>query len=325
VLHTPLCDLLGIEVPVLQAPVGPWTSPELAAAVSEAGGLGRLMVSGRPLDAVRADLDRTARLTRRPWGVNQVLRMFDEEAFALTLQAAAGPVWFALGRPGPLVARAHERGLRVIHQVHTVEQAVQAAEDGVDVVIAQGGEAGGFGGEISTLALVPQVVDAVAPLPVVAAGGIADGRGLAAALALGAQGVNVGTRFLATPEARSSEAWRRGIVAARAEDAVKAAFVNDVMPPGPDVYPTLPRVLRVPFVEEWNARRPEVAAHADALRSRLQAGLAAGEVDDLLPFAGQSAGLIDEVRPAAAVVREMVLEAERALRHASGVPAVQAS
>ena len=141
------------------------------------------------------------------------------------------------------------------------------------MIIAQGSEAGGFGGFVSTMALVPQVADAVAPTPVVAAGGIADGRGLAAAIVLGAQGINIGTRFLAATEAAVPESWQQRILAARSEDAVKVEFVDEAFPPGDEgSYPAQPRVLRTPFVDEWNngdtkrRRRPSSCAPNFALR-----------------------------------------------------------
>jgi enoyl-[acyl-carrier protein] reductase II len=185
-LHTPLCDLLGIEYPIIQASLGPWTSVELVAAVSNAGGLGSLGTALRSAEEIKKQIARTRELTERPFVVNHTLRPLNEEAFAVTLEARPPIISFALGDPGNLVKRAHDVGILFIQQVSTVQQAREAAERGVDVIIAQGGEAGGFGGTVGAITLIPQVVDAVSPLPVVAAGGIADGRGLAAALLLGA-------------------------------------------------------------------------------------------------------------------------------------------
>ena len=155
--------------------------------------------------------------------------MLNEEAFALTLDAKPSCISFALADPGTLVQRAHDAGILVLHQVTTVQQARQAAEHGVDVIIAQGSEAGGFGGTVAGLALIPQVVDAVRPIPVIAAGGIADGRGLAAALVLGAQGINMGTRFLAAREASISAGWQQAILVAASEEAVKVEGWTDLM------------------------------------------------------------------------------------------------
>jgi nitronate monooxygenase/enoyl-[acyl-carrier protein] reductase II len=291
---------------------------ELAAAVSNAGALGSLATNVRSADTVREDMRRLRAATDRPFAVNHTLRPFDEEAFAATLEEPPAVVSFALGHRRELVERAHEAGALFMQQVHTVEQANAAAESGVDVIVAQGGEAGGFGGFVSTMALVPQVVDAAAPIPVVAAGGIADGRGLAAALALGAQGANIGTRFLAAVESGTPEAFRRAIVSASSEDSVKVEFADEVFPPAAEGgYGTLPRVLESPFVEEWNRRRDEVAAEAPRLREELMQALMEGRAHEVVPFSGQTAGMIVDVLPAAEIVRKIVDGAETALRSAS--------
>lgn len=267
-LRTPLCDLLGIEFPVIQAGMGPFTAAELVAAVCNAGGLGSLGASQRPVDDLRRQLALTRTLTDRPFAVNHLVPTLNEEAFALTLEAQPPIISLALGDPGDLVKRAHDVGILVIQQVHTVKHARQAAEREVDVIIAQGGEAGGFGGMVAALALLPQVVDAVRPIPVVAAGGIADGRGLAAALVLGAQGVNIGTRFLASVEAPISAGWKQAILAAESEDVVKVEVWNDIIPlPGGGGYGTVPRALRTPFIEEWQQRRNDAKREAERLQS----------------------------------------------------------
>jgi len=316
-LRTPFCDLVGIEHPIVQASFGPWSTVELTAAVSNAGGLGSYGTAMRPFDVVRRDLEQLRELTDRPFAVNHALRPLNEEVFALSLEAEPRVVSLALGLSEDLVERTHERGAVLVQQVHTVEQARRAAEIGVDVIIAQGSEAAGFGGTVSSLALLPQVVDAVSPVPVLASGGIADGRGLAAALLLGAQGVNIGTRFLASVEAGVGEDWKAGILAAASEDAVKVEFSDVVFPPpGGDGFETAPRVLRTPFVDEWNRRSDEAARHADELRSELMAALQAGRAHELIPFTGQTAGLIRSVKPAAEIVRGLVADAERVLRHA---------
>jgi nitronate monooxygenase/enoyl-[acyl-carrier protein] reductase II len=166
------------------------------------------------------------------------------------------------------------------------------------------------------MALVPQVVDAVSPIPVVAAGGIADGRGLAAALVLGAQGVNIGTRFLACTEADTiAEAWKRAIIEARSEDAIKMEFARDVIPAPPGAYPDpIPRVLRVPFVEKWNAALEDARANADSLAKEAIGALKQGRGHEYVPFTGQTAGMIRDVTPAAEIVRRMVSEAEETLQ-----------
>lgn len=313
-IRTPLCDLLGIEYPIVQASLGPWTSVELVAAVSNAGGLGSLGTALRSAEEHGGELACVRELTDQPFAVNHTIRPFDEEVFALTLKARPRLVSFALGDPGDLVKRAHDAGIIFMQQIHTVEQARQAVESGVDVIIAQGSEAGGFGGTVGAMALVPQVVDAVSPVPVVAAGGIADGRGLAAALALGAQGVNVGTRFVASAEAAAvGDDWKRAILAAESEDAVKVEFANYVFPPPSREggYGTLPRTLRTPFVEKWNRRRDEAKREAERLSRELLTAVRQGRGHELVPFTGQSAGMIHEILPASEIVRRMVAEAER--------------
>ena len=315
-LRTPFCELFDIEAPVLQAAIWPATSPELVAAVSGAGALGTVAAVFSTGDALREQIERVRSLTERPFVVNHVVPNFDEEAFQATLEARPAAVSFALGHPGPLVERVHAAGSRVIHQVHTVAQARDAAELGVDVVIAQGSEAGGQGmvAGVGTMALVPQVVDAVEPIPVLAAGGVADGRGLAAALALGAAGANVGTRFLASEEASTDEGWQRQIVAAESDEAVRFEAWSAIMPPrAPGAYDVVPRVIRTDFVREWESRPAEAASEADRLRAEIMGSIREGRTHEIVPFAGQTTGLIKDVQPAAAIVGDLVAEAERAL------------
>jgi enoyl-[acyl-carrier protein] reductase II len=322
-MRTPLCDLFGIEFPVIQAPFGQWTSPPLVAAVSNAGALGSLGASGRPAHELRRDLEQIRQLTTKPFAVNHITRTFDEEAFAATLEAAPAVVSFALGDPGKIVERAHAAGSVFMQQVHTVEQARLAAERGVDVVIAQGTEAGGFGGGVAGLALVPQVVDAVSPIPVVAAGGIADGRGLAAALVLGAHGVSVGTRFLACSDAeRVSNDWKQRIVAAESEEAIKLELWNDVFVPAEPSWETTPRALRTAFIDEWSRSATETAYEPERVAAEIERASKDARLHELAPFSGQTVGLIREILPAAEIVRSMVASAENALGAAamSGVP-----
>ena len=316
-LRTRLCSLFGIEYPIVQAATGPFTSAELVAAVSNAGGLGSLGTGLRPVEDVRQHLVRIRRLTDKPFAVNYTLAQLNEEMFALILEAKPPIISFALGDPGELVKRAHAIGSLVMHQVTTVQQAKEAAEGGVDIIVAQGGEAGGFGGTVAALALIPQVVYAVRPIPVVAAGGIADGRGLAAALVLGAQGINIGTRFLASVEAPISEAWKQAIIAAESEDAVKVEVWNDIFPPRKSAYDTVPRALRTPFIEKWQEHRGDAKAEAERLRNEVISAIQQGKMEEFVPWIGQTAGLVHEVLPAAEIVKRMMTEAEEALRGAA--------
>ena len=232
-LRTPFCEQFGVEHPIIQAPIWPAASPELAGAVCNAGGLGSIAAVFGSAERVREHLERVRELTDRPFAVNHVVPFLNEDAFAYTLEARPAVISTSLGDPGDLVKRAHDAGARVIHQVHTVQQAEEAAERGVDAIVAQGSEAGGQGLAlgVGTMVLVPQVVDAVSPIPVLAAGGVADGRGLAAALVLGAQGVNIGTRFVASEEASSDDAWRQRLLSSSSEDVVRFEEWQEIFPP----------------------------------------------------------------------------------------------
>ncbi|MGH2615908.1 MAG: NAD(P)H-dependent flavin oxidoreductase [Thermomicrobiales bacterium] len=316
-LRTPLCDLLGIEYPIVQGAIWPATSPELVAAVSNAGALGSIGAIFASAEQLRPQIERVRQLTDRPFAVNHVVPMLNEEAFALTIAAKPAVISFALGDPGDLVARAHESGAKVIHQVHTAQQARQAAQRGVDAIIAQGGEAGGQGlvQGPSTMVLVPQVVDAVDPIPVLAAGGIADGRGLAAALVLGAQGANIGTRFLASHESSAPEVWKQAILSTESEDAVRFEVWEKIMPAAGDAaYDTVPRVLRTAFVDAWRDRPDDAKREAERLRGEIMQALREGRAHELVPFSGQTAGLVREILPAAEIVNRIVRDAEQALR-----------
>ena len=295
-LKTPLCDLFGIEVPIILAPMGSCTSAELAAAVSNQGGLGGIGTLFRTTAAIKRDIEAVKGLTNRHYAINHIPQMLDAEAFRWTLEARPRVISFALGDPGDLIKQVHDVGSLVMLQVTTVAQAVAAAERGVDAIIAQGGEAGGYGGVVSTMALVPQVVDAVAPIPVVAAGGIYDGRGIAAALMLGAAGVNLGTRFITSDEAPVSDEWKQAIARAKSEGAIKADVLNDIVPlPGTAGFGTVLRSLRTPFLVEWNATREEARRERDRLREHVVSTHQAGRQHATLLTAGQTAGGIAQL------------------------------
>ena len=313
-LKTRLCDVFGIEVPIILAPMGTCTSAEFAAAVSNEGGLGGIGSLFRSTAAVKRDIDTIKRLTSRPFAINHIPQALDAEAFRYTLDARPPVISFALDDPGDMVRQAHDVGSRVMLQVTTVAQAVRAAERGVDVIIAQGGEFGGYCGEVSTMALVPQVVDAVSPIPVVAAGGIFDGRGIAAALMLGAAGVNLGTRFIASIEAPAPNEWKEAITAAQSEDVIKVDVLNDISPiPGTKGFPTIPRSLRTAFLSEWSAKREEARRERDRLRGQIVSTTQAGRQHECILWAGQTAGGISEILPVATIMRRLIAETEAAL------------
>jgi len=306
-LQTPVCDLLGIQLPIFQAGMSSYTTPELVAAVSNAGGLGIIGGLSREPDELREEIRRVRELTSRPFGVNHVISQIDPDAIELTIELRVPILSLAWGRAGEIVLRAHDAGIKVIHQVNTPEEAGRAASDGADVIVAQGGEGGGHVGAMSTLALVPQVVDVVNGVPVLAAGGIADGRGLAAVLMLGAQGALIGTRFLAAPEASGRGHSKDAILNALGSQTVASKFFDDVLGlrwPG-----ALVRSIRNPLLDRWAQRQQDWALAADQIRPSLEAALAAGD----FVLAGQAAGLIHDIVPAGQLVARIVREAEALL------------
>ncbi|MBM3926425.1 MAG: nitronate monooxygenase [SAR202 cluster bacterium] len=317
-MRTPLCDLLGTEFPIIQAGMGSFTSAELVAAVSNAGGLGSLGASARSIASLKEELARVRELTERPFAVNHTVRYLNKEVFAVTLEAKPALISFAIDSPGELVQQAHDAGIRVMLQVPTAAAAREAVSLGVDVIVAQGAEAGGgFGGLVATLALLPQVVDIAGSTPVVAAGGIADGRGLAAALTLGAQGISIGTRFLASVECPINSQWKRDIVAAQSEDTLKFEPWNDIFPAPADGYHVIPRVLSSSFVKEWMNRRDDARRESERLQEQIGTAIERGTWGELLPFTGQTAGFIHEVLPAGEIVRRIMAEASESLKAAT--------
>ena len=320
-IHTSVCDLLGIDTPIIQAGMGPFTSAELAAAVSNAGGLGSLGATARSAADFRSQLARTRDLTNHSFAVNFTLAPFppNAEAFAAAIEARPRLVSFAMGDPGDFARRAHDAGCLVMHQVTTRKQAEQAVTLKADVIVAQGSEAGGFGGFVSGLALVPQVVDVAGAIPVIAAGGIADGRGLAAALMLGAQGINIGTRYLTSVEAPIAEDWKRALLTADSEETLKFDVWHEVFPLTGGAYEVAPRMLQSPFTDAWHGRHDDARGKAKELQDEIIAAISAGELGKLFPFAGQTVGMINEILPAAEITQRIVAEAEAVLRQAARV------
>lgn len=258
------------------------------------------------------------KLTNRHFAINHIPQPLDPEAFRYTLEAKPRVISFTLANPGDLVRQAHDVGSLAMLQVTTVSQAAQGAELGVDVIIAQGSELGGYCGDVSTTALVPQVVDAVSRIPVVASGGIFDGLGIAAALMLGAAGVNLGTRFIASKEAPAPERWKQAIAAAKSEDAIKVEVLNDISPlPGTAGFGTVLRSLHTDFLDEWSAKRNEARRERDRLKQEIVSTTQAGRPDATLLTAGQTAGGIKDIPQVAEIMRRLVAETEAALRKAA--------
>ena len=314
-IRTAFTELVGIEHPVVSAGMGGGAAGgELAGAVSEAGGLGIVGASWLTAETMRAEVERARELTSKPIGVN--LLLFGNEALiepVLELEPAVFSTAWARDDQdlAAIFARAHESGAKVMHMVTTLPDAVAAAEAGADVIVAQGTEGGGHVGEIGTTVLVRQAAKALAQVPVLAAGGLADGAGLAAALALGADGILMGTRFIATDECALAPFDKEGLVASDGHDTIVTS-VHDTFS-GRDWPGAWSRGPRNRFVEEWLGREPELRRRRKHVREQLIAAEKRGDHDYWLMWFGQSAGLVDAVQPAGDVVREIVAEAERIL------------
>jgi enoyl-[acyl-carrier protein] reductase II len=305
-IWTPLCDLLGIEHPIVQGGMAWVATPELAAAVSNAGGLGIVGAGNAPPEVIRRDLRRARQLTDRPFGANVPLFTAGaEEALQVFLDERVAVVTTGGGNPGPFLGPLQRAGIRVIPVVASVALARRMARMGVDAVIAEGMESGGHIGDVSTLALVPQVVDAV-DVPVIAAGGIADGRGMAAALALGAVGIQMGTRFICTSESPAHPNYKRRIV---------EAHDRSTMVTGQSLgHPV--RSLRGPFAHHFEELERAGASDADILAfgsGSLRAAVVDGDAERGTMMSGQSAGLIHDVVPVGELLSRIVAETEATL------------
>jgi nitronate monooxygenase len=325
-LHTRICDLFGIELPIVSAGMGGVAGAELAAAVSQAGGLGTLGLAPFSREGIRSEIAAAQALTRRPLAANLLVPFLRPGIVETVSEFALAAVTFFWGDPRDHVEAIdtlHKTGTRVIWQCGATEEARWARDAGADAIMAQGFEAGGHvRGQITTLALIPEMRDALADIPLIAAGGIADGRGLVAALALGADGAALGTRFLASVEAAAHPAYKERIVRAHAQDTIHTTLFDIGWPDAPH------RVLRTDVVNEWErAGRPasgtrpgEGATVVSMRRADVEVPLVnytvmpptdytEGEIDRLAFYAGQSCSLVNEILPAGEIVRRIAAEA----------------
>lgn len=324
-LSTRLTGLLKISAPIMQAPIGSCSGPELAAAVSNAGGLGMLALSWDTLEGCRRKIKSTEQLTKAPFGINLVLAWDQSERLETCLEAGASIVSLFWGDAKPYLPAIHSVGAKAIVVVGNAQEAKRASDLGADMVLCQGFEAGGHVcGEVGSAALVPAVVDAVDPLPVIAAGGFGDGRGLVAALSLGASGICMGTRFLATEESRAHQLFKERIVQARAEDCVYTNLFDGGWENAPH------RVLRNSTIATWerSGRPPRGKRPGEGdLIGTIKNGKSIYRYDDMPPlqgmdgnweacalYAGQSAGVVRSIKPAAAVVDDVMREASEIIR-----------
>jgi enoyl-[acyl-carrier protein] reductase II len=311
-LHTPLCDLLGVKHPIMLAGMGGVSYAELAAAVSNAGGYGVLGMAGRGPDFIREQMRQVRKLTDKPFGVDLLAASPDSLVASVDVIIEEGASAFVagLGVPMPILEKLKKAGLKVMVVCGAVKHAVKAEQAGCDAVICQGGEGGGHTGLVGTMPLVAQAVETV-KVPVVAAGGLYDGRGLAAALCLGATGVWMGTRFIASQEAHAGELYREVILEASDEDTVRTrSYSGKPM-----------RVKKNLWVEDWESRAGEIQPFPQQAILSSRAGVMGGiggQVEGLDPdrsaFAmGQSAGGIHDVLPAGEIVKRILAEADAAL------------
>jgi nitronate monooxygenase len=326
---TTLTTSLGIRVPIIQAPIGSFSCPELAAAVSEAGGLGTLALSWDSLETCRRKIEQTQMATRAPFGINLVLEWDQMGRLDACLEAGVRVISFFWGDAGPYISRVGESNVKVLVIVGSSEEARRAVDAGANIIVCQGFEAGGhIRGLTGSIALIPAVVEAISPVPVVAAGGLADGRGLAAALALGAAGVWMGTRFSASAESRAHDNFKKKLVSAKENETDYLTLFDGNWPNAPH------RVLRNSTVKAWReANCPESGARPNERQviGRRPDGTEILRYDDTPPiagmqgdweacalYAGESAGLIHQIQPAAAIVHEIVRDAKQTISRLAG-------
>jgi enoyl-[acyl-carrier protein] reductase II len=311
-LHTPLCDLLGIEHPVMLAGMGGVSFANVCAAVSEAGGFGTLGMASQEPEFIRAQMREVKKLTKKPFGVDLLAARPEtlEAAVDIMIEEGAKAFISGLGVPVGIMDRLKKGGVLVMNMCGTVAHARKGEEAGVDAVVAQGGEGGGHTGDVAGMALIPQVVDAV-KVPVIAAGAIMDGRGLAAALSFGACGVWMGTRFIASKEANAGPMYHQMLLDAHETDTVRTRCYS-----GKPM-----RVKKNDYTIDWEKRPQDLKPFpAQAIMSR-QNGVMGGLTGALqghdakrscFPM-GQGAGAIHEILPAGEIVRRTVAEAEACL------------
>ena len=323
-LRTRVCDLFGIDLPIINAGMGGVALAPLAAAVSEAGGMGTIALAGFTPEAMLSEISEARALTSKPLGVNLLIPFLRDGVFKLIAKAPVDAVTLFWGHPSEVIPRAKADGIRrVIWQCGSAAEALEAKRAGADAIIAQGFEAGGHvRGTVTTLALIPEVRDAIGDLPLIAAGGIVDGRGLAAVLALGADAAVFGTRFLASNESAAHPIFKRRLLTAHASETVHTKLYDIGWPDAAH------RVIRTKVVDEWElAGRPETGNRpgegepVGTMRSRgievpltkytvmAPAEYIEGDIESLPFYAGESVSLVREIQPAKEIVRSIAEEA----------------
>lgn len=312
VLRTAFTDLFRIEHPIALAPMGGSAGGVLAAAVSNGGGLG--LVGGGRCDTewMERELARVVEHTSKPWGIGFLSWAVSVETVEHSLEHGPTAVMLSFGDPGALAEAVTASAAKLIVQVVDLEEARRAVDVGADVIVAQGSEAGGHGGTRATLPFVPAVVDLVSPIPVLAAGGIADGRGIAAALSLGASGALVGTRFQASTEALVDAEIVKAILNGRGEETERSRVLDIARgAPWPNRYTG--RAIRNEFLDQWRDREDDLRADSDT-RAQFRHAQDVGDMRAVPVWASEAIDLINESLPAADLVKAMATDAETSLR-----------
>jgi nitronate monooxygenase len=322
VLRTRLTDRFGLEHPIISAPMGVAAGGRLAAAVSRAGGLGLIGVGYADQNWLREQQD-LASDARVGVGFITFLLAINPRLLDIAIEARPAAICLTFADPAPYVARIRAAGVPLISQIQTLRDARHVIDLGVDVIVAQGSEAGGHGERRATFTLVPEVADLIAARSpetlLCAAGGIADGRGLAAALALGADGVLVGTRFWATDEALVHPNQRRAVVGATGDETIRSTVIDivkgyDIWPPRYDI-----RTLRSSTTDRWHGHASELRAVADEEVRRFAEATARGDVETIGATVGEAIGLIHDIVPAGEILRRMSNQAEETLRRGASL------
>lgn len=317
-IATPFTRSFDLRHPIVLGPMGGVSGGRLAAAVSNAGGLGLVGGGYGDLDWLKTELALVKHLATRPWGAGFITWNMSEAALELVLEARPSVMMLSFGDPGKHAATIKAAGCRLICQVQDVAGARLARQAGADAIVAQGTEAGGHGGSRGTMALLPAVIDAVPDVPVLAAGGIADGRGVAAALIMGAQGVLLGTRFYATREALGHEQAKQRLVQGHGDDTLRTRVFDIVRGyDWPKGYTG--RALRNRFMQHWEGREDELSGSVASEGPAFWAAAADGDYDVAMVWAGEAVDLIDSVPSAADVMQHISDQAQQRLQSAAGL------
>jgi nitronate monooxygenase len=313
-IATALTKLLGIQAPIIGAPMGAVAGGKLASAITRAGGLGLLGPGYFGPDWIEREF---AAAGNTPVGIGFITWHLQKNPDRLEAALAHKPpvVMFSFGDLSTILPKVKATGAKCFAQVQTVKDAIQAANAGADVIVAQGSEAGGHGAHRGGFALLPAVIDAVAPVPVIAAGGVADGRGLAAALMFGAAGALVGTRFFASQEALGPDAVKQRLVEGKGDDTVRTT-IFDIVRKVDWPKPWDGRALANDLTRQWHGREGDLSQQVEAENARYLAAAQKNDPATIVVWASEAVDLINRIEPADAILQRMVGEAERHLRQA---------